>query len=97
MLESWGAHLKPAAFQGKLCFAPSDGRRARFTHPASWLGDAAAVEPGAALEEITRRYLSVNGPATREDLRPLVGSVAGQGPEDDRGAVSSASSAASSR
>ena len=68
MLESWGAYLKPAAFQGKLCFAPSDGRRVRFTHPASWLGEAAAVEPGAALEEITRRYLSANGPATREDL-----------------------------
>jgi hypothetical protein len=31
--ESWGALLKPAAFQGRLCFAPSDGPKVRFTRP----------------------------------------------------------------
>ena len=34
----FGDLLKPAAFTGDLCFAPSDGQRVRFTHPADWLG-----------------------------------------------------------
>src|SRR5262249_33482968 len=32
-LSSWGTVLKPAAFAGHLCFAPSVGQRVRFTHP----------------------------------------------------------------
>jgi hypothetical protein len=66
--ESWGALLKPACFRGQLCFAPSDGQRVRFTHPASWLGALAEVDPDAALREVTRRYLRVYGPAVREDF-----------------------------
>ncbi len=60
--ESWGAFLKPAAFQGHLVFAPSDGQKVRFTGPP-------AVEPVEdPLPEIVRRYLAVHGPATREDV-----------------------------
>ena len=36
--ESWGALLKPAAFRGDLCFAPSQGRHVRFVRPREWLG-----------------------------------------------------------
>jgi hypothetical protein len=66
--ESWGAYLKPASFRGRLVFGPNAGQNVRFTHPATWLGGVDAVEPDAALEEVTRRYLSAYGPAAREDL-----------------------------
>jgi hypothetical protein len=69
--ESWGSLLKPAAFQGRLCFAPSDGQKVRFTRPDTWLGRApraGAPEGDAALREIARRFLAVHGPATREDF-----------------------------
>lgn len=65
---SWGSMLKPAAFRGKLCFAPSAGRNVRFTHPGSWLPAAQPIEPAEAVGEITRRYLGAYGPATREDF-----------------------------
>jgi uncharacterized protein YcaQ len=68
MRESWGALLKPAAFRGRLCFGPNEGQKVRFTHPQTWLGKPSEeVEPGLALDEVTRRFLRSNGPATRED------------------------------
>jgi len=77
--ESWGAFLKPAAFRGRLCFAPGEGQKVRFTHPDTWLAGARGADggpapggpapgPDAALREIARRYLAAHGPATREDL-----------------------------
>ena len=68
MTGSWGSMLKPAAFRGQLCFAPSAGRNVRFTHPASWLSAAQPVEPAEAARKVTRRYLGAYGPATREDF-----------------------------
>ena len=66
---SWGSFLKPASFRGRLCFAPNDGQRVRFTAPASWLdAQVEAVDPDAAVLEVTRRYLGAFGPATREGL-----------------------------
>ena len=65
--HSWGAMLKPAAFLGGLCFAPSAGQNVRFTRPDQWLGRWQPVDPGHAMAEITRRYLGAYGPATRED------------------------------
>ena len=35
----FGDLLKPAAFRGDLCFAPSDGRNVRFARPDQWLGE----------------------------------------------------------
>ena len=71
--ESWGSLLKPAAFRGRLCFAPNAGQNVRFTRPDSWLADrgqgrSPTVDPGAALAEVTRRFLGAHGPATRDDL-----------------------------
>lgn len=66
--ESWGALLKPASFQGKLCFAPNLERNVRFTLPSWWLGDQPPVEKDDALQEVARRFLEAHAPATREDF-----------------------------
>ena len=71
--QSWGTMLRPAAFAGHLCFAPSVGQRVRFTRPDTWLAavgcpPAPAVDPQAAPAGITRRFLASYGPATFHDL-----------------------------
>ena len=71
--QSWGTILKPAAFAGHLCFAPSVGQRVRFTRPDTWLAAAGstttlAVDPQAAPAAIARRFLGAYGPATYHDL-----------------------------
>ena len=65
---SWGAYLKPAAYRGQLCFGPAAGQNVRFARPDLWLGDWQRVDSATALAEVTRRYLSAYGPATREDV-----------------------------
>lgn len=66
---SWGTILKPAAFEGHLCFAPSVGQRVRFTRPHTWLGEPLVkIDPQAATAAVTRRFLSTYGPATYRDL-----------------------------
>jgi hypothetical protein len=62
--QSWGVMLKPAAFRGQLCFAPSEGQRVRFEHP----GVAEPWSGPEALRELARRYLAAYGPATRQDF-----------------------------
>jgi hypothetical protein len=66
--ESWGALLKPASFRGQLCFGPNEGRNVTFTRPDTWLGVTGHEDPDTAFARIARRYLAVNGPATREDF-----------------------------
>jgi hypothetical protein len=69
--QGFGAYLKPSAFQGRLCFAPSEGRNVRFSRPDVWLGNDvtdAAPDGPAAVAEVARRYLAAYGPATREDF-----------------------------
>ena len=72
--ESWGAVLKPASFQGRLCFAPNEGRNVRFTRPDRWLNrkdDPPDLREAQAT--ITRRFLAAYGPATREDYARWLG------------------------
>ena len=64
--KSWGALLKPAAFQGLLCFAPSAGRNVRFVRPQEWLPEWHEPAPEEAAREVVRRYLAAYGPASRE-------------------------------
>ncbi len=67
--SSWGTILRPAAFSGRLCFAPSLGQRVRFTRPDTWLAAAPLkMDPQAATADITRRFLAAYGPATYQDL-----------------------------
>lgn len=66
--SSWGWILKPASFRG-LCFAPSQGGRARFTTPAAWIGsEIDGPDSMDALREIARRYLASYAPLTVDDL-----------------------------
>ena len=68
-LNGWGTILKPAAFTGRLCFAPSVGQRVRFTHPESWLGTPLETgDPDTATATVARRFLAAYGPATEQDL-----------------------------
>lgn len=71
--------LKPAAFRGTLCFAPSEGARVRFTHPATWLGGVAAADPEEGARWLARRYLAAYGPASAADLGRWTGTTAAQG------------------
>jgi uncharacterized protein YcaQ len=68
--NSWGTLLKPAAFAGRLCFAPGIGQRVRFTHPHTWLSAKGSppVDPQTATAALTRRFLTAYGPATYHDL-----------------------------
>jgi hypothetical protein len=79
--SSWGSDLKPASWRGRLCFAPSENGRARFTSPASWLGGRIELpEPEDALRDITRRFLAAYAPAPAEHF----GIWAGFGPARGR-------------
>jgi hypothetical protein len=71
MLGAWSGSLRYASFRGFLCFAPSDGPHARFTHPATWLRKRSAdVDSNKAFDVLTTRYLGTYGPATALDLGP---------------------------
>ncbi len=66
---SWGSYLKPASFRGRLCFAPNDGGRVRFTTPATWIrGTIDELDREDALREVTRRFLGAYAPLTAEEL-----------------------------
>jgi len=69
----FGDLLKPAAFTGDLCFAPSDGQRVRFTRPADWLGAWETEEPERAAADVVRTYLRAYGPAPREQFQRWFG------------------------
>lgn len=74
--HSWGLMLKPAAYRGWLCFAPSLGQNVRFTRPDSWLGGWREEDPTRAMREITRRFLAAYAPATRDDVARWWGATA---------------------
>ena len=63
--SGWGSLLKPLAWQGDLCFGPSEGNRVTFTRPESasryWVG---LPEPDDAAPIAIAAYLRSYGPAT---------------------------------
>jgi hypothetical protein len=69
----FGDLLKPAAFAGDLCFAPSDGQRVRFTSPPGWLGGWEPVDGERAARDVVRTYLHAYGPAPREQFQRWFG------------------------
>lgn len=66
--KGWGTPLKPLAWRGDLCFGPNQGQNVTFVHPKKWIGEWQPVEPGAALQEVARRYFRAYGPATVEEF-----------------------------
>ena len=68
LASGWGAVLKPVAFQGRLCFGPSDGTRVTFVRPDQWIGAFDRPDPVQALREMARRYLAAYGPASVEQF-----------------------------
>jgi uncharacterized protein YcaQ len=72
--SGFGELLKPAAFTGDLCFAPSDGRLVRFTSPAAWVDGFTPPGPDeAASQALVRTYLHAYGPAPREQFQRWFG------------------------
>jgi uncharacterized protein YcaQ len=71
MLSSWGALLKPPAFQGYVCFGPNRGQNVTFVQAEAWLGEGKAtplLSGEEAKQEIARRYLAVYGPDTSDNF-----------------------------
>jgi hypothetical protein len=68
LASGWGAVLKPVAFQGRLCFGPSDGNRVTFVRPDQWLGPFERLDPVESLAEVARRFLRAYGPARLEEF-----------------------------
>lgn len=66
--SGWGELLKPAAYQGYLCFGPSQDQRVTFVRPDQWLSTWEDYDTDEALTMLVRRYLAVYGPATYADF-----------------------------
>lgn len=68
--SGWGTLFKPLAWQGELCYGPSQGTRVTFTRPdlasARWAG---VPDPEEAGPTAIRAYLAAYGPATTDNLR----------------------------
>lgn len=71
--EGWGSLLKPLAWQGDLCFGPSQGARVTFMRPdqasARWVG---VPDPDEAAPIAIAAYLRCYGPATAQRFRNFV-------------------------
>jgi hypothetical protein len=67
--SGWGTLLKPVAWQGDLCFGPSQGTRVTFTRPdvasPRWAG---VPEPEDAAPVAIASYLGAYGPAPFESF-----------------------------
>lgn len=68
LASGWGAVLKPVAFQGWLCFGPTDGNRVTFVRPDQWIGAFQRLDPIESLAEVARRFLTAYGPARVEEF-----------------------------
>jgi hypothetical protein len=68
--SGWGTLFKPLAWQGELCYGPSQGSRVTFTRPdvvsSRWAG---VPDPDDAAPTVINAYLAAYGPATTDHLR----------------------------
>jgi hypothetical protein len=68
--SGWGTLFKPLAFQGDLCYGPSQGSRVTFTRPdlasPRWAG---VPDPDDAAPRVILAYLAAYGPATTLSIR----------------------------
>jgi len=74
LLSGWGTLFKPYAWQGDLCFGPSQGNRVTFTTPRSASSRWAGVpEPEEAAPAAIAAYLRAYGPATADGFGMWIG------------------------
>jgi Winged helix DNA-binding domain len=66
--QGFGALLKPAAFQGLLCFGPPRGRNVTFVAPRAWLGDWQPVDAEDAIDTLVLGHLGAYGPADADEF-----------------------------
>jgi winged helix DNA-binding protein len=72
--EGWGTLLKPYAWQGDLCFGPSQGNRVTFTTPRSASSRWAGVpDPDEAAPAAIAAYLRAYGPADADSFAFWIG------------------------
>jgi Winged helix DNA-binding domain len=65
LASSWGAVLKPLAWQGLLCYGPARDNRVTFTRPDSYLHAWPGLpDADTAAPLVVERYLGAYGPAT---------------------------------
>jgi DNA glycosylase AlkZ-like len=68
--SGWGTLFKPLAWQGELCYGPSQGTRVTFTRPdiasSHWAG---VPDPEEAAPAVILAYLGAYGPGTPANLR----------------------------
>jgi len=73
--SGWGTLLKPYAWQGDLCFGPSQGSRVTFTTPKTASSRWAGVpEPDEAAPIAIASYLRAYGPANADAFGRWIGS-----------------------
>ena len=80
MLSGWGSILKPASFQGHLCFGPNRGRNVTFRRPDQ-IRKWDQVPEEEALKEVARKFLRSYGPATHAEFSRWLGGRARPGRE----------------
>ena len=74
MRSGWGTLLKPLAWQGDLCFGPSQGNRVTFTTPGAASSRWAGVpEPDEAAPVAIASYLRAYGPANADAFGHWIG------------------------
>jgi hypothetical protein len=74
LLSGWGTLFKPYAWQGDLCFGPSQGNRVTFTTPRSASSRWAGVpDPEEAAPAAIAAYLRAYGPATANEFGMWIG------------------------
>lgn len=72
--SGWGTLLKPYAWQGDLCFGPSQGNRVTFTTPRSASSRWAGVpDPDEAAPVAIAAYLRAYGPANADNFGVWIG------------------------
>src|SRR5579859_4863651 len=76
-LESgWGGAFHWPVAQGRVCFAPSQGKDILFVRTDQWLSGSKEIAVEDAQDTLLRRYLRVYGPASPQDFSKWVGQSA---------------------
>ena len=69
LLSGWGILLQPAAYDGSLCFGPSQGPNVSFVRPDQWLRRWQGPDSEEALRRLVLGFVRSYGPVTRHDFQ----------------------------